>query len=128
MEYVKRSYIWGNSIPKNSYKTLEQHIEHTRKQKKSTYNYEQLLKCKYGLTLDQKCEMAVKQEYKCANLKCRAHLDWSNITKIPVDHCHTTGKVRELLCSGCNTTLGLLERGGEKLEGLLEYIARHKVA
>lgn len=29
--------------------------------------------------------------------------------KLAVDHCHTTGKIRGLLCAGCNTTLGHIE-------------------
>ncbi len=110
--------------------TLAERIAHTTKlqEKVRKYSYEQVLKKKYGITLDQKKEMAIKQQWKCANRKCNAYLDWTNITKIAVDHCHTTGKVRELLCTICNTTLGLLERGGDQLEGLFDYMKRYKVA
>ncbi|WP_442942261.1 endonuclease VII domain-containing protein [Nonomuraea sp. NBC_00507] len=39
-----------------------------------------------------------------------------------VDHCHTTGKVRGLLCVGCNTALGLLAEDSERIRGLLGYL------
>jgi predicted class III extradiol MEMO1 family dioxygenase len=71
--------------------------------------------------------MAKKQNWKCGNLKCNKYLNWSQISKIAVDHCHTTGKVRELLCNGCNTTLGHLEIESERLDGLYEYMERHKI-
>jgi phage-related minor tail protein len=44
--------------------------------------------------------------------------------RLVVDHCHTTGAVRGLLCSPCNRALGAL---GDDIEGLrraTEYIAR----
>lgn len=66
------------------------------------------------------------QKYRCGNLRCGILLNWSKVSKIPVDHCHKTGKVRALLCIGCNTTLGHLEIEDERLKGLHEYIERHK--
>lgn len=42
--------------------------------------------------------------------------------KLDVDHNHTTGKVRALLCSSCNKNVGVYEQHAEKLaKYLLEY-------
>jgi len=37
-----------------------------------------------------------------------------------IDHCHETGRVRGLLCLGCNTLLGFIETPG-RLEAALQY-------
>lgn len=42
-----------------------------------------------------------------------------------VDHCHDSGKVRGLLCLGCNTLLGFMEKPGQ-LDRALEYLGDSK--
>ena len=37
-----------------------------------------------------------------------------------VDHCHTTGKVRGLLCNVCNVAVGFYELHAKKIENYLE--------
>lgn len=41
---------------------------------------------------------------------------------IAVDHCHTTGKVRGLLCSACNKGIGLLSDDINILENAIKYL------
>ncbi len=41
-----------------------------------------------------------------------------------VDHCHTTGKVRGMLCSDCNTGLGKFKDGPALLRRAAEYLER----
>ena len=42
--------------------------------------------------------------------------------KLVLDHCHRTGKIRGLLCSNCNTALGLVKENLEIVEGLRTYL------
>lgn len=42
-----------------------------------------------------------------------------NNSRFCVDHCHTTGKIRGLLCHDCNTSIGKL---GDSKEGLMKAI------
>lgn len=40
-----------------------------------------------------------------------------------IDHCHETGKVRGLLCHGCNIALGGVKDDPTKLEALVNYLS-----
>lgn len=39
-----------------------------------------------------------------------------------VDHCHDTNKIRGVLCSECNKTLGLVKDDATRLQKLAEYL------
>ena len=43
-----------------------------------------------------------------------------------IDHDHTTGKTRELLCHRCNTGYGLLKEDVEILSAAIAYALRHR--
>ena len=45
-----------------------------------------------------------------------------------VDHCHTTGKIRGLLCRKCNTAIGLLNDNATVLRLAAEYLDEHASA
>lgn len=48
-----------------------------------------------------------------------------SVKNLAVDHCHDTGKIRELLCSNCNMMLGLLGDDPERMERAAEYLREH---
>ena len=81
------------------------------------------LKKKFGITLEYYESMYTKQEGKCAC--CGKEHPNKSISGLVVDHSHTTGEVRELLCSPCNTALGLLKEDTEIINNLLKYIRKH---
>lgn len=57
-----------------------------------------------------------------------ATTDWrSGKTKaLALDHCHTSGAVRGLLCSSCNRGLGLFQDNPEILINAAQYLLRHR--
>lgn len=61
---------------------------------------------------------------KCANPRCdfKAPLVIDGRYGLQVDHDHVTGKIRGLLCRGCNTALGHIYDDKERLIGLIEYL------
>jgi hypothetical protein len=73
---------------------------------------------RYGVSKPQWNEMYEKQEGKC--VLC---------DKEPkaVDHDHSTGRTRDLLCHGCNTAIAVLERDRDWITRALNYIQSHAV-
>lgn len=43
-----------------------------------------------------------------------------------VDHDHSTGRVRGLLCRKCNVALGMLDEDIEKMKNMIDYVTKHK--
>jgi hypothetical protein len=67
-------------------------------------------------------EMLVSQGGACAI--CDSSLNSSRYTKLAVDHDHRTGKVRGLLCTSCNTGIGLFKDSPERLQAAIRYLRR----
>jgi hypothetical protein len=87
------------------------------KQQKQEYYYQST----YGLTTQQVEDMKTAQKYSCAICG-----DVFKSTKdAHVDHNHTTGKVREVLCSACNHGIGKFAESEERLLKAIEYLRKH---
>ena len=70
----------------------------------------------YGLSLDDYGQMVSEQSGLCAICKEKPEKD------LFVDHCHSTGRVRGLLCSNCNTGIGLLRDNTATLLAAINYL------
>lgn len=83
------------------------------------------LKKKYGISLEEYNNKLVEQQGTCAICK-QPETQLDHRTGMPynlaVDHCHKTGKVRQLLCSRCNRTLGMVNDDTELLSKMISYI------
>lgn len=73
----------------------------------------------FNITKAQYDEMLIKQNHSCAI--CKTHID-SFSKDLAVDHCHTTEKVRGLLCTNCNLGLGNFKDNPELLNLAAEYL------
>jgi hypothetical protein len=85
------------------------------------------LKHLYGLDYEDFNKMIVEQNNCCAicDQPERAMIN-GKVKPLSVDHNHTTGKVRELLCSHCNHTLGHMCESPELLEKAAAYLRKHQ--
>jgi hypothetical protein len=82
---------------------------------------DQNLRRLYGIDLEQYNQMFNEQEGCCA---CCGRHQVEFKRRLAVDHCHSTGRVRALLCSHCNTAYGSLEENEERIHQLLQYHRR----
>lgn len=81
------------------------------------------LKHLYGITLEDYNKMFHAQKGKCYICK----IDYKKCKKgLFVDHNHKTGDVRKLLCSKCNTVLGMVDENPNILNDLIKYVKEHK--
>jgi hypothetical protein len=76
-------------------------------------------KKKYGISLYQYNELHKLQNGCCALCKQLEKLPKS---RLGVDHCHDSGRIRGLLCDLCNTALGRLGDSPESIERVLKYV------
>lgn len=81
--------------------------------------YERQLRYQYGIELKDRDQMLIAQNFECAG--CGASF-WDVLPC--VDHCHTTGKVRGILCKPCNTSLGAVRDNPATLRRLADYIEK----
>lgn len=79
------------------------------------------LVAKYGITTEIYNKMLEEQDYKCKICKT-VNSGSSNKRKLSVDHNHSTGKVRGLLCDNCNKSLGLLKDSIDTLKNMIDYL------
>lgn len=77
---------------------------------------------RYGLTSQQYDDLFWKQGGRCALCQTNSH----NGKGWHIDHCHTTGKVRGILCNNCNVGLGHFKERIELLKTAIEYLEKHK--
>lgn len=79
----------------------------------------------FGITLAQYDELLTKQYGLCAICdKPETILDKRSgkLKSLAVDHDHITGKIRGLLCSQCNRSLGGFQDSPEILRSAIEYL------
>ncbi len=85
------------------------------------------LKNTYGLTEAEYLELVVAQNNRCAICfkEESAKDNTGKIKPLCVDHCHTTGKIRALLCNSCNCMLGFSKDTPEILFAAIKYLKEH---
>lgn len=79
----------------------------------------------YGMTLDEYTNLLDQQNHVCAICKkaeTRIDKRTGKPRSLSVDHCHTTGRIRGLLCGFCNGALGFVNDDIEVLETMIQYL------
>lgn len=75
---------------------------------------------KLGIDNDTYWALYRQQKGRCGI--CEKQLKSKRYKAFAVDHCHTHGHIRGLLCHRCNTALGLLKDCPKALQKAIEWI------
>jgi hypothetical protein len=112
---VCRKY-WDNGEIKQKY-NRERYHKYEHLYRDSVY------KRHFGITLKDYEDMLFKQNGVCAIClkECKTG------QRLAVDHCHTTGKVRGLLCMECNRGLGAFKDNVVVLTTAIKYLEDSRV-
>ena len=84
-------------------------------------------KSKYGLSDFEYNRMSDSQGFSCAI--CRRTPEEPSMKKaktLCIDHCHTTSKVRGLLCNACNRGMGMMGDSITTLRNAIQYLLDHQ--
>jgi len=114
---IDKAYYEANKEKRKAY---DKAYYEANKEKKKAYDKSYHLKYKYNMTLKEKNLMLKKQNTKCkiCNIKFRRTFKATPC----IDHCHTTNKVRGILCTSCNIGLGHFKDSTEILTNAINYL------
>ena len=86
--------------------------------------YKRFIEKTYSFSWEDYESMLESQKGSCAI--CKSRVSSSRTTRLFVDHCHDTLKVRGLLCSSCNHGLGLFKDSPSLLKRAINYLESNK--
>ena len=111
-EFHKRTYASGNVGLQNKCKKC------TTKVRRSYYKPHEVMRRKFNLS---------ETEYENLISVNNCQVCGRDITeKKCIDHCHTTEKIRGVLCNNCNTALGLVGDNVQILSKLIRYLEQSR--
>jgi hypothetical protein len=99
-----------------------------KNQARRPLRHNQMLKERYGIDAQIYSSILAKQKGVCAiceRPETRKHQN-GKIKRLSVDHRHSDGKVRGLLCYACNTSVGFLREDFTVATKLAFYIGDHE--
>jgi len=80
---------------------------------------EKNLRDRYGITPEECDRLHRRARHRCEICKKKAK-------KLCIDHCHTTGAIRGVICDNCNKGLGLLGDDEDGIKAAFDYLYRSR--
>lgn len=109
-KYRDKTAKWRKENPEKQKEMLKKwHLEN------KGYARDYRLKYTYGISQKDYEDMYEEQKGTC--YICHTFKD-----KLVIDHDHETCEVRKLLCCGCNTFIGKIEKNKERFVNALKYL------
>ena len=124
------NFIWKRSIIERvdgeSRKTTEARRQRAMRKLRPEAYQQYDLKRHYGLGRNEYSAMMEAQGGLCAICHSQETATTRGVPRrLAVDHCHSGGHVRALLCTGCNTGLGGFKDDPDLLRAAIAYLEKH---
>jgi len=87
-----------------------------REVRRQYYKTHEYARRRFNLTEDQYNDLMKNENCQICDVE---------LTKKCIDHCHSTNKIRGVLCNNCNTALGLVGDNTQILQSMIEYLQEH---
>jgi hypothetical protein len=85
----------------------------------------------YGMTQEEWANMRARQQDRCAICREPAPILVAKNGKVrdglTVDHDHTTGEIRGLLCGACNAGIARFKHDTKVIRAGIRYLLKHRV-
>jgi len=122
-----KANIWAREDKKEHPEKYKEWVQKSKKKHWKKNSVHESLR-QLGITLDVYESLLGKHQNLCAicgNEETRKSRN-GGICRLAIDHCHDSGKIRGLLCHGCNTGLGKFKDNINLLESAIQYLKQHK--
>ncbi len=121
--YFSKQYINNHCKECNSKKSKEWYSKNKEVKKRSALKHH--FKKRYGITFEERETMLQNQGGKCIICSQQILLTSENRNKRAViDHCHSSNKIRGMLCHLCNTGLGAFKDNISILSNAIKYLEK----
>ena len=114
--------IWRNLNKEKRSKQSKQYREENKESIKKVIR-KWRMQTTFGLSIEEYDALLQSQNNCCAS--CGVHMSTQK-RNLAVDHCHSTGKIRGLLCTNCNIGLGMFKDDVNLLQKAIEYLEKKK--
>lgn len=125
-----RQYRRNNPEKVRNFKSRYRNLDAEGKRKILEKQRDTVLQNTYGITRIEYNQMFQEQNEVCAICeKPETSVDYRSgkVLDLAVDHHHTMGQVRALLCRRCNQTLGQIDEDPIILDRMISYLANHSI-
>jgi hypothetical protein len=123
--WSKENFYWKESRSTSKDKKEYAREWHKKSRESNPEYYKDIdLRKNYGVSLEWYNEKLVKQNNCCAicNFPEKVKIK-GKLLKLSVDHCHSNGNARGLLCTSCNRGLGFFKDSSDLLKAAIEYLS-----
>lgn len=123
---IRQTHRPGKPVSQCTQCKVEYNRKRREQDKTGVYEIERKSKMKkmYGISIGDYDRMLEEQGGGCAI--CGVKVPSERTKYFTVDHCHTTGKVRGLLCTKCNRALGMFNDNPQRVQNAVNYLQRSK--
>ena len=119
----KCQYEWQNKYESKSPESKEywREYRHKIRERKNIekFNISEETYNTMSKSQNDKCLICKKSESTIDNRR-------KKVRRLSIDHCHTTNKIRGLLCGRCNMGIGLLDHSISILKNAINYLTEQR--